>query len=76
MAASKNGYPTYTVFAILPRPDDVLGGERPARWVDVGVGFKNSDESISVKLELMPTSPGIVLQLRPYELPEARKAKG
>lgn len=59
-------HPDYTVYAVLPRPADVLGNERPSYWAPIGAGWKNADESITIKLELMPTTAGTTIQLRPY----------
>jgi hypothetical protein len=59
-------HPDYSVYAVLPRQPDVLGQERPSYWAPIGAGWKNRDESITIKLELMPTAPGATIQLRPY----------
>lgn len=68
-------HPDYSVYAVLPRPPDMLDQERPSYWAPIGAGWKNNDDSISVKLELMPTAPGITIQLRPYKATDEKQSK-
>jgi hypothetical protein len=68
-------HPDYSVYAVLPRPNDMLDQPRPSYWAPIGAGWKNKDESITVKLELMPMAAGVSIQLRPYKSAEDRKAR-
>ena len=67
-------HPDYSVYAVLPRPNDMLDQPRPNYWAPIGAGWKNKDESITVRLELMPLVPGVAIQLRPYKASDERKA--
>lgn len=58
MTDTKSQRPDYRVFAILPRGND------KAFFADIGAGWINSDDSINVKLELVPTDGNVTLHLR------------
>ena len=50
--------PDYRVSAILPRANG------KAYFAQIGAAWNNSDGSINVKLELMPTDANVTLHLR------------
>lgn len=39
-------------------------GEDKTAWKDIGAGWENSDGSINLQLELLPTDPTVRLQIR------------
>lgn len=60
-----NNKPTHKLYGITPSKSD-----RRGFWTQLGVAFTNSDGSLNLKFNYLPTDPGTTLQLRPWERAE------
>ena len=60
----------YDIFAIIELPNRSNPQQPYKRWLKVGRGFTNQDDSVNLLLDAVPTDGASTLQLRthvPYE---------